>query len=285
MIVSLVTDEVSGDLETAFELGTAWGVRHFELRGIGAERVPRIGAYERDRLHHLLDRFGAQVVAISPGLFKIPLADAERPRFPLQVIDQDLHRAWRSSTDLVQQHLEELLPASLDFAAEVQAPVVVVFGFLRGGQPAGPAPTKVLESLRTAADQAQKAGLALVVEVEDGTWADTGRRTADLVQAVGQPGLGVNWDPGNNLIAGERPYPDGYNAVRGLVRHVHFKDVRLEADGTHKYVVQGQIDWPGQIQALAQDGFSGAISVETHMAPKVASAQAAVERLQRLIAG
>ncbi len=72
-------------------------------------------------------------------------------------------------------------------------------------------------------------------------------------------------------------------AVRPQVRHIHFKDVQRHEDGTYEYVVEGDIDWEGQLSALRDDGYAGYISVETHMAPKVAAAQRMVQRLQRLL--
>ena len=45
MDISIITDELSGDPETAFELGLEWGVSRFELRGVHDERVPRLSAH------------------------------------------------------------------------------------------------------------------------------------------------------------------------------------------------------------------------------------------------
>ncbi len=126
--------------------------------------------------------------------------------------------------------------------------------------------------------------MQLCVEVEDEFWADSGERTAAMIQAIGAPNLWVNWDPGNAWAAGERPYPDGYQAVRGRVGHVHFKDVARTGAGAYAYVVDGEIDWPGQMRALQADGYAGYISVEPHMQPKVASARAVLQRLKNLIA-
>jgi hypothetical protein len=39
MILSIVTDEISADLETVIELGAEWGISQFELRGFGAATI------------------------------------------------------------------------------------------------------------------------------------------------------------------------------------------------------------------------------------------------------
>ena len=284
MKLSLVTDEISADPETAIELGVEWGVRSFELRGIGTERVPMLSDFAKSRLDELVEEFGIEFVAISPGLFKCPYPRGPRERFPLRTFDAALYGRWRSAQDVVNFQREELLPASIDYARHIGAGLIVVFGFDRNGQTAGPAPEGVLAILQDAACQAEAAGLQLVVEVEDGFWADTGAHTAAMLNAIGHPALGANWDPGNAYVAGDEPYPSGYQALRPYVRHVHFKDVVRQATGSFAYAVEGDINWDGQIAALAADGYDGYISVETHMQPKVKSARAVLERLRALIA-
>lgn len=283
MKISIVTDEISADPETAIELGTEWGLREFELRGFYAERVPNLSAYQVERLGNILADYGAKIIAISPGLFKMPYPLGRREEASLAWLDQGLFQRWRSLEDAVKYHREELLPASLEFARSLGVKLILTFGFHRNGQPAGPAPDEVLEILQEAADQALGSGLELVVEVEEDFWADTGQRTAAMMAALDHPALGVNWDPGNAFMAGDIPYPDGYEAVRPWVRHVHFKDAELDSQGQRRYTVNGQIDWAGQIQALARDGYQGYISIETHMRPKIKVAQEELARLRQLI--
>jgi len=199
-------------------------------------------------------------------------------------MDRAGYESWAEAQRLVRYHLDELLPASLDYASEMGVRTVVIFSFDRAGAPPSELPEEVLNALRLAAERAGAAGFQLAIETEDGFWADTGARTAQIVRAINHPALGVNWDPGNAFFAGDTPYPAGYEAVRGLVRHVHFKDALRDAAGRPHYVAEGQIDWAGQIKALAADGYDGYISIETHIRPKVAAARAALERLRRLIA-
>lgn len=283
MKISIVTDEISADIETAIELGTEWGIHDFELRGFGAQRVPLFSAFQKQRIRELMEEYDARIVAISPGLFKIACPGKKRERFPLQVIDANLYKNWHDARSLLNYHMQELLPASFEYAKEIGAEKIIVFSFTKGAAAPDTVPDEVLVSLREAAEQAAACGLKLVIEVEDQFWADTGRHTADIVQAINLPALGVNWDPGNAIAAGDRPYPDGYQAVKEYIRHVHFKDVIRLAQGEFRYDINGEIDWPGQIQALVSDGYRGFISVEPHMQPKVASAKALCQRLRYLI--
>ncbi len=141
----------------------------------------------------------------------------------------------------------------------------------------------MLLALHQAAKKAEEANVKLAIEVEAGYWADTGRHTAEIIQAIEHPSLGVNWDPGNAFEAGDTPFPDGYQKVQPFVQHVHFKDLERDSGGHCTYVIEGQIDWAGQVEALFNDGYDGHISVEPHMQPKVRSVKAMTERLRTLI--
>ncbi len=284
MRISLLTDELSADPETAVELGTEWGIRDFEIRGFYADRVPLLSSYQKRRLHDVLADYQANVVGISPGLFKMPLPPREAARSSLAWMDRASYADWESAQQQVEYHLNELLPASLDFANEFGAKLVVIFSFGRGGAEPGEAPDQVLDILLRAAERANAAGLQLALENEDGFWGDTGERSAKILRTINHPALGLNWDPGNAFFAGDTPFPTGYEFVRGLIRHVHFKDASRDASGVPYYTVRGEIDWAGQICALARDSYDGCISIETHERPKVAKARASLEYLRELLA-
>jgi sugar phosphate isomerase/epimerase len=283
MKISIITDEVSADPESAIELGAEWGIHDFELRGYFTDRVPRFSAYQKQRVRDALDEFQARIVAIGPGLFKFACPPPRAPRLPLGWMDRASYDNWAEAKRLADFHLQELLPASLDYANELGADTVVTFGFDRAAAPPGPPPEEALNCLHSAAERASAAGLWLAVENEDGFWADTGSRTAEMVQAINHPALRINWDPGNAFFAGDDPYPTGYGSVRGLVQHVHFKDAMRDKNGDFHYVADGEVDWADQIRALMADDYDGFISIETHIRPKVASARAALERLRSLI--
>lgn len=283
MIPSIVTDELSGDPATAFELGLEWGVDRFELRGVFDARAPRLTPYARQRLVRAVRDFGVIITAISPGLFKCPFPDAEPVRSNLGWMDQGFFQSWQDSRATVKEHLKNLLPESLDFAAEVGASFIIAFGFHRAGRSGGPAPAGVVEILAEAAERTMAAGSQLLIETEEGFWADTGERSAQLVERIGDPAVGINWDPANALIEGDVPFPAGYAAVKDYMRNVHFKDARRYTDGSWELVADGDVDWAGQIAALAADGYRGSVAVEPHLSPAVASTRSALARLRSLI--
>ncbi len=65
-------------------------------------------------------------------------------------------------------------------------------------------------------------------------------------------------------MAGEQPYPSGYEAAAPHIAHVHIKDARATDDGKLRWTVvgDGEIDYAGHFAALKKcrihgSGFSG----------------------------
>ena len=109
MRIALVTDELSGDPGTAFELGLEWGIREFELRGVHDRRVPRIEPHLRRRLVRAVRESGVSITALSPGLFKIPLPVAAPQHSNLGWMDKDFDMAWSAARAGMADHLDNLL--------------------------------------------------------------------------------------------------------------------------------------------------------------------------------
>lgn len=283
MSISIVTDEVSSDLETALEIIRAWGVQAVELRGIGDERFPDVSAYWRVRLPELLREFGLSVAAISPGLFQVPPPGAPREAMSFSRRgDVGLVRRELEAEAQRDDHLNRLLPSAIEAALKLGASTIVCFSFSRMDHTEGElASEDVVQVMRYAAEQVAAAGLTLAIEVSELT-----QRSADICRRVNHPALGINWDPGNAFIGGEdRPYPDGFALARPYIRHVHFKDGAFDATtGRRAWVVDGILDWASALADLKHDRFDGYISVETHVRPKVESSLRCLQRLRALIA-
>ncbi len=144
MRISLITDEVSADPETAFELGAQWGVRDFELRGFFTERVPRFSDYQKQRLRDALAEHQGRIIAIAPGLFKVPFPPTSPPHSSLAWMERASYEDWAAAQHLVRLHLNELLPASIDYACELGVPLIIIFGFARAGAVGGSPPDEML---------------------------------------------------------------------------------------------------------------------------------------------
>ncbi len=284
MKISIVTDEVSSDLESALEIIRAWGLDAVELRGIGLDRYPEVPDYWHLRVPELVREAGLSVVAISPGLFQIPPPGRPPARMGFSRRgDTARVRQELAAQAQLDHHLNRLLPASIEAAQKLGAQTIICFTFGRlDHTECDLASEEVVQVMRYATEKVAAAGLTLNIEV-----SEAGQRSADVCRRVNHPALGINWDPGNAFIGGEdRPYPVGFELARPYIRHVHFKDAQFDPEsGQRAWVVDGIIDWPSAFAALEQDGFDGYISVETHVRPKLESTLRCLERLRGLIQG
>lgn len=262
--IAIVSDEISQDFITATGLGLEWGINNFEIRSVNLHRVPNISPQEREIILQTLKEYNINIPAISPGLFKIEL-----------------------ESDELDTHLNKHLQQSFELAHQVGAEKIIVFGFIKPkGKPSSHYPQQVVDVLGEAAQKAQGDGIMLALENESICWADTGEVTADIVSKVAVKNLGINWDPGNALVSGEKhPYPEGYEKVREHIIHLHIKDSKRTHDNRYRFVDlgEGEINWKGQIEALIKDGFKGYYTVETHFRPLVKTSKVCIENLRKII--
>jgi sugar phosphate isomerase/epimerase len=121
--------------------------------------------------------------------------------------------------------------------------------------------------LRKSAEDANKKDIILLLENEFACNTATGAEAARTLADVQSPNFLLNWDPGNAAYRGEIAFPDGFQKLpKERIGHVHCKDAVRKADGTYEWAAMGRgiIDYVGQFRALAQAGYRGTMSLETH---------------------
>lgn len=288
MRISIFTDELSSDIDTALELAREMQFDAVDLRGVDSGRYPNVSPLMRVHVPSLLREYGFDVISVSPGLFKIPYpSPLPREAWALRWDHAMSFDDFKSASDAFDRQLENVLPSVIEAAVEVGAQAINCFSFDRAGAPSDATPPPgVIQALQTAARMAGQASLRLLIENEATCWASTAASAAALIDAIDEPALGLTWDPANAFKAGDdEPFPSGYELIRHHVQHVHFKDARLDSSsGARIFAFDGIVDWPGQIAALARDGYRGAITIETHQRPKVATSKRYLDRLRSLIA-
>jgi sugar phosphate isomerase/epimerase len=105
-----------------------------------------------------------------------------------------------------------------------------------------------------------------------------------IVEAVGHPHFGVNYDPDNYYNAGLEGFPYAYELVKQHIFHIHAKDSARyipHVHGEHKRVLHraggnvvcvplgtGAVNWTGLAARLQRDGYAGPISLEPHNLPE-----------------
>lgn len=261
MPLSIVTDEISYDPAAAVSIAREWGIRSFELRRVFLQRVPYVEEGGHQVIDGLLHGPGdVRFVAVSPGLYKCAMSHWEF--------------AWEAGNKLDE---------SLRLCQRLNGALLVVFGVGRTGRESF---QQVADHFGAVARRAEGAGIDAAIEIESGTWADSGAAAAAICKAVGSKRLGINWDVANALGSGERALPDGYAAVKPFLKHLHLKDSAPAPGGGHQVCVlgEGEVGWPEVFRQLAADGYRGTMSVETHMKPKYEMSKLCVAAATRMLA-
>jgi L-ribulose-5-phosphate 3-epimerase len=248
--LSVITDEISQDLEAALGVCEDSGVGTVELRAVGSANIISHDQSSLERIKATLEDRAFDVCAISSPFLKCHLHGNGPPQGAT-------HFAAPASSG----EQWDILGRSLKVARLLGAPVVRAFSFWRVPDPAG-VRGEVVRVLAEAVECAQQAGLTLALENEHECNVGTGAEARWVLDLIPSPSFGLIWDPGNEAMMGSEPFPGGYSHVRGRVAHVHLKDVDDEGNWTK--VGTGVIDYPGQLRALADDGYAGVLSLETH---------------------
>jgi sugar phosphate isomerase/epimerase len=260
--LGIVSDEIMTDFAGAVEHGTSWGITRYEIRCLPSGRIPAVDPAEIAAVQTLTRTKRLKITALSPGMFKSTLSQA---------------------TD-IEREISDVLPRTIKLAGDLDCPLIIVFGFQRRPDDPSSRYERACEYMRRAATIAQASGVSIAIENEPGFWCDTGENTRRLIVDVGSPSLGANWDPCNAFGTTERPYPEGYEAVRDVIKNVHVKDTKRGALIQCVPVGDGVIDWEGQIRALLRDGIVEHVTIETHCLPLVENSRRNVETLRRLMA-
>jgi L-ribulose-5-phosphate 3-epimerase len=259
--LGIVSDEVSPDFREAAHHAREWGISIFEIRVLKTGRIPSVERTELQEVKAVVNEHGLSITALSPGIFKLPVSQAAG----------------------LENELTSTLPKTLSLAREFGASMVIVFGFQRERNERADNFFRASELMSRAAEIAGKEGIKLVIENEPGFWCDSGANTAKFIAHVNSPWLRANWDPCNGYGTPEKPYPNGYEAVKQFVANVHVKDTSEGALIRCVPVGEGAIDWKGQLEAVVRDGIVKHVTIETHCLPLVEKSKQNVDTLKRYL--
>jgi sugar phosphate isomerase/epimerase len=276
-----IADEFSTDLEVAAAAMRSAGLETAELRVLWGKNILDVTDEELDRAVDILNENDLAVDSIASPLLKCTLPDAPPVDTRFQ---RDVFASKHTFAD--QARLSE---RAFAVAKRSGAPLVRVFSFWRTVDPDAVF-ERIVHALRQLAEDAKDHGLVIGLENEHACNISTARDTARVLAALDHPNLKVVWDPANAYIAGERPFPDGYQFLPvERIAHVHAKDCRLSGHAPEWTAIgDGQVDWAGQIAALAHTGYSGDVNLETHwMGPngdKLEASRICAHKLRQLAA-
>ncbi|HTA42372.1 MAG TPA: sugar phosphate isomerase/epimerase family protein [Bryobacteraceae bacterium] len=234
-----VTDVFSPDIALAAAEMRSLGLHGAELRTMGGRHILDVERKELDAAFAVLRENSMEVVAIATPLLKCSLDE------------------WKTQSRQAER--------AFDIAGLAGAKIVRVFSGTRASEPAAVF-ERVVDILQDLADKAGRRGLIVALENDRACNVATAQEMAGVLAAIDHSNLQLVWDPASAYISGEKPFPSGYQMLDvKRIALVHAKDCTLEG---HKPVWEplgeGDIDWQGQIDALAEDGYEGFIHLETY---------------------
>jgi len=257
--IAVISDEITQDFGRACEIVSGeFGLEWIELRGMWNKNLLKLDAKEIDEARRRLKQYQLRVTDIASPLFKVDWPGAPQSQFS--------PKRDQFNADFTFEQQDEVLERSIELAKAFNTDRVRVFDFWRLDDQA-PHREAINDKLRSVAAKAAKKGVILVLENEPSCNTATAAEAAKVLGAISSPNLMLNWDPGNAVERGEKPYPDGYNLLpKERIGHCHCKDA-VKPDGSgYEWTAMGRgmIDWVGQFRAMKRDGYRFAVSLETH---------------------
>ncbi|GAA0443903.1 isomerase [Acrocarpospora corrugata] len=238
MKLAVIGDELAQDCRVVAETAAELGFDGVEIRSIDGTPPHLLTDDQLVAARAILGEHGLANAGFTPPALKVALPET----------DDDLRAA------------ADLLVDACRRAALLGAPHVRIFSFYRDGDP------DPVRAARVAARVLDGARLPVPLVVENGTRTNTPtlRHVRTFLDELGRDDVGVLWDPGNSVFSGwdPDPFPADYEAGRELIRHVHVKDP--DAGRGYVRLGDGDLDWPAILLRLAEDGYDGYVSLETH---------------------
>jgi len=258
--VAVINDEIGQDFGRACEVASReFLIDWIELRGMWNKNLLRLDAKEVEEARRILEKNNLRVTDIASPLFKVDWQGAPQSKFS--------PKRDQFNADFTFEQQDEVLERCIELAKAFSIDRVRCFDFWRLDEPS-PFRAAINARLLDAAAKAGKKGVTLLLENEPACNTATGAEAAKVLSEVRSPHFLLNWDAGNAATLGETPFPDGYALLpKERIGHCHCKDAVKSSDGKgYQWAAMGSgiIDWVGQFKALKRDGYTYAVSLETH---------------------
>lgn len=256
----MITSNISQDIDYALAEMRDLGLRYAELQYLWDKEVGDLDDAEVGRLQSLVAEYKVEVSCISRHIFAGLLVGqtevgGEAHNFQMTALRRCIDMAKALNCSLVRV---------MSFRKEM-----ILFG--SGGSEIWNVTKGAWDKLKLllapAVELAEDQGITLVVETGNNAMINSGYLAKKLIDELGSKRLRILWDPANSLYSNERAYPDGYQAVRGYLSHIHLKDCRVDIP---KATVDQCCFGDGQMagyfediaQALTRDNYEGVATLE-----------------------
>lgn len=244
------TDEISQDLAHACQVLVDFQAEGVELRGVWNTPVQKLTDAQVRDIRRIVADHGLVVCSIGSPFGKCELDDPHE----------------------ISLHMD-ILRRCADIGRELDCRLVRGFAFWGHGEREKPW-DRMLAAYQPVPGILEEKDVVLGLENEAACYVGTAGHTRYFLDQLRCPHVKVVWDPANHVHDPDRDivplFPQGYEAIKNDMVHVHVKDavVRANGDATVVFMGEGVCQWPAQFQAFKADGYSGYVSLETHVNPE-----------------
>ena len=251
--VSYFSDELgTDDIRESLRLGKEAGATAIEIRGrLFGHDVNTITDDEVNTLKGYLGELGMRVAVIGSGVGKCHLDKPEDVKLNVERFKRMTQLAHFFETDIIR-----------------------VFGFWnpfwKTERKIRPDLLEIMPQIRAAfqpiVELAEQERVYVAFEPEGDTNSGNCRQIRQIIDGLGPSRwLAAAWDVNNAAHTGESPMPDGYQYVKGRVRHLH---VKPDKDRSIRTVANTPVTYREVFRRLMMDGYDGPASIEHWGSPE-----------------
>lgn len=238
--LGVITDEVSQDIFEAAEFAKKHGLDTLEIRSVNDHSPYLLTDEDVAQIKKAAADNSLEVVAISSPLFKCDFDDENARKEQIEGFKYCVKIAKELGAKLIRGFDFWNAGVSVEDRAAAYAPIIEI---------------------------CEKEDVYCAIEFDPSVHSSTPRLTAELVKAINHPRIGALYDPGNAVYSEPEvaPFPDGYNALKPYLSHVHIKDADIfDGAADSVKVGTGKVDYLGLFKQLLADGYKGNVMLETH---------------------
>lgn len=262
MKLSIISDQVSQDLEEALKIIVKEGYEYVELHNLFGHSIETCTKEEVEIIKHLLDQYHVKVSNIASTLFFLcPLYQGDEVSL--------FNPGFYSIQGDLKYHLKVLEHACW-IANELDCPKIRIFPFRWPDNRKDPYGTKqdfekIIENIKKALDISKKYHVTLVLENCPYSHLPKGKMTLQVVQAINDPYLKLLWDPANSYRAIRENVPKEYMDwsfeeellhLYPYIGHIHLKNYHyvsgLVKPFVHVPLLNGDIDYKTLVKSIQE---------------------------------
>lgn len=242
MKISFITDEATQSFDEAIQFAKLHHLQGLELRSVDDTAIDNISEAILKSWKLKLEESQLSVPCIAGSFYKCDISEA--------------------NVDLEIEKLKRLCRA----ADILDCKLIRGFTFMCP-ESGNMDPEDLVPYYSKAAEILKEYNKTLLLEADPCVNLTNHASLAALLKELDPLYFGAIFDPGNDLYDPfhERPFPDGYNAIKPYARHIHIKDaVREGKEISCVKIGTGQVGYLPLLQQLIRDGYNGWLSMETH---------------------